>query len=392
MIGLIYSILFCVLFVNINSTNHSCKQFFSNYQNSSQVPLFLIAGVQKAGTTALAAYLSQHPNITLASKKEVHYFDKNSRYSKNISKYYDYFEDCNDNTMILGEATPFYLASKHGCQRIARHFPQAKMIILLREPVSRAYSEYQMKLRRVKEHQSLIQSIQFYAKEVYHCMIKSPINYTRIKKCLPQVIQHHTRYPKLLKAWQKIYLREKSWSKVINQCFQITYPSPIPSSSPLSQRNQSLIPLSSVLLSPSATSATSAIFTSQKSSFFKRSHSSLSLNPSSIQFNASSCWFYYREGHETIGTIEQSMLYEIQQYQQCIANQSKVLSIPLPWVFSSSTPIQDRLQALSQLTEECIVIKGGISKDYYYRSLYILQLFHCYQVRLLCFIILYIFL
>jgi hypothetical protein len=48
---------------------------------------------------------------------------------------------------MLLEATPFYLASRHSCRRISETVPDVKLIVMLREPVARAYSEYHMKKR-----------------------------------------------------------------------------------------------------------------------------------------------------------------------------------------------------------------------------------------------------
>jgi hypothetical protein len=56
---------------------------------------------------------------------------------------------CRDRVILLQyiEATPFYIASRHACRRISETVPEVKIIVLLREPVARAYSEYQMKKR-----------------------------------------------------------------------------------------------------------------------------------------------------------------------------------------------------------------------------------------------------
>jgi hypothetical protein len=88
--------------------------------------------------------------------KEVHHFDRNRAYVKGLDHYLEAFPwieyNPSDTTAaftvpLFGEATPFYLASKYSCQRISVDMPKTKMIVLLREPISRAYSEYQMKLR-----------------------------------------------------------------------------------------------------------------------------------------------------------------------------------------------------------------------------------------------------
>src|SRR6266851_5277975 len=89
------------------------------------MPDFLIIGAQKSGTTSLYYYLVEHPYIGQSSTKEVHYFE--SRYKE---------------TFITGEASPSYLSHPHAPGRAAKLLPQAKLIVLLRNPVGRAYSQY----------------------------------------------------------------------------------------------------------------------------------------------------------------------------------------------------------------------------------------------------------
>ena len=120
------------------------------------LPSLILAGAQKSGTTALAAFLAMHPNISFASKKELHYFDRTDDYKKGIKFYlknfnnwfYENPKEKNDfKQSINAESTPFYIASRYACKRIKDTIPNVRLIILLREPVARAYSEYQMKKR-----------------------------------------------------------------------------------------------------------------------------------------------------------------------------------------------------------------------------------------------------
>ena len=116
------------------------------------LPSFIIAGVQKAGTTALSAMLCTHPNISFSKKKEVHFFDSLKRYNLGISEYLHNFHEWDasgkgGSLPVYGESTPFYVASRDACRRISETIPDVKLVVLLRNPVSRAYSEYQMKKR-----------------------------------------------------------------------------------------------------------------------------------------------------------------------------------------------------------------------------------------------------
>ena len=121
-------------------------------------PDFFIVGVQKGGTTSLYNYLAQHPCVLAASKKEIHYFSDN--YDKGASGYKDYFPTifkqlhtfltCK-NKVITGEATPFYLLHPHAPSRIKREFPKAKIIMMLRNPIDRAYSHYRYHVKLGEE-------------------------------------------------------------------------------------------------------------------------------------------------------------------------------------------------------------------------------------------------
>lgn len=107
---------------------------------------FLVAGVQKGGTTALDSYLRQHPEICMATKKEIHFFDNDKHFQKNENKpnYHLYHEAFQENcvNLLLGESTPIYSYWKPAIQRIYNYNTEMKFIILLRNPVERAYSHW----------------------------------------------------------------------------------------------------------------------------------------------------------------------------------------------------------------------------------------------------------
>ena len=120
-----------------------------------KLPNFLIIGAAKAGTTSLYYYLSQHPQIYMSPRKEPRFFalegeeldfqnpDKSINYSSvtTLSEYCQLFEGVTDE-IAIGEASPLYLYSSKAIERIAHYVPQAKLIVILRNPVDRAYSCY----------------------------------------------------------------------------------------------------------------------------------------------------------------------------------------------------------------------------------------------------------
>ncbi|MBE9040822.1 sulfotransferase domain-containing protein [Oscillatoriales cyanobacterium LEGE 11467] len=104
------------------------------------MPDFLIIGAQKCGTTSLYCYLAQHPQIITVPHKEVHFFDLN--YDRGLDWYGAHFPPSGLPGAIAGEASPYYLFHPQVPARVYQHFPQIKLIVLLRNPVDRALSQY----------------------------------------------------------------------------------------------------------------------------------------------------------------------------------------------------------------------------------------------------------
>jgi Sulfotransferase domain len=113
------------------------------------LPDFLVIGTQRGGTTSLYHYLEELPCIAPATIKEVHFFDR--RFNKSLAWYRGHFptwiesqyeKRFHKRAFVTGEATPFYLFHPHAPLRIARTLPHVKFIVLLRNPVDRAYSHY----------------------------------------------------------------------------------------------------------------------------------------------------------------------------------------------------------------------------------------------------------
>ena len=113
------------------------------------LPAFVIIGAQKAGTTSLHQYLLRSPYVLRALRKEIHYFDRN--YARGEPWYRAHFPtrpaaalaSRPGTVAITGEATPYYLFHPDVPDLMARDLPQARIIVLLRDPVARAYSHYQ---------------------------------------------------------------------------------------------------------------------------------------------------------------------------------------------------------------------------------------------------------
>lgn len=121
--------------------------------NKSRID-FIVIGTQKAGTTALYHYLTKHPQIAMSSKKELHYFcqDDGSVGAHTYEKYHEYF--VMDNNKTEGEITPDYIGHIHCPKRIYEYNPNIKLILILRNPIDRAYSHWNMARNFFKEKHS----------------------------------------------------------------------------------------------------------------------------------------------------------------------------------------------------------------------------------------------
>jgi Sulfotransferase domain len=119
------------------------------------LPDFLILGAQKAGTTALYAYLRWHPDITGPSFKEVSFFDRH--YAQGERWYRAHLPL--RRRALVGEASPSYLFHPQAPERVARMLPEARLIALLRNPAERAFSHYQHEVALGREPLSFEEAI-----------------------------------------------------------------------------------------------------------------------------------------------------------------------------------------------------------------------------------------
>ncbi len=122
-----------------------------------RLPDFIVAGAQKCGTTSLWAYLSEHPNVIPPMTKEMSFFDIN--FHRGLNWYRAHFPLQHTATTpgqstvsLTGESTAYYMFHPLAAQRIADTTPNVKIVLLLRNPIDRAFSHYQLKVRRRQEN------------------------------------------------------------------------------------------------------------------------------------------------------------------------------------------------------------------------------------------------
>jgi sulfotransferase family protein len=119
---------------------------------------FLIVGAQKCGTTALAHYLRQHPDIYMAGtpgdgQRSLHYFDREQHFQSDQPDYAEYHRQfhLHSSEPVVGECTPAYIYWTPAVTRIWQYNPRIKLVSILRNPVARAFSNWNMERQRGNE-------------------------------------------------------------------------------------------------------------------------------------------------------------------------------------------------------------------------------------------------
>ena len=116
---------------------------------------FFIVGAPKAGTTSLYHYLNEHPQVEMSSQKEPDYFSDEAihqqgmYYGKNRVNTLDNYESLfvQKESVVYGEGSVSYLFYDNVAEDIKKYNPNAKIIIMLRNPIERAFSHYLMDYR-----------------------------------------------------------------------------------------------------------------------------------------------------------------------------------------------------------------------------------------------------
>lgn len=114
---------------------------------------FIVAGAQRAGTTALTDMLSQHPDIAMPVEKEPHFFDNDGFFGGRdipIADFHRAFPFRGANK-LYGEATPRIMFAERCLARVKRYNPDIKLICLIRAPVARAFSGWNMNYGKSEE-------------------------------------------------------------------------------------------------------------------------------------------------------------------------------------------------------------------------------------------------
>lgn len=176
-------------------------------EKSNKISLFLI-GAQKAGTTTLFSWLSQNPEIDSPdSLKDFHFFTLEEYYSKGCEWLESLYNQNNKKKRLHGAVN--YIFKEEAAQRIYEYNPDAKLILVLRDPVKRAYSAYKYFKKLEKEKRSFRTAID---DEINGCIktVQEHDDFTYIE---------HGRYAKQILQWLQYFKKEQLLILIYEELF-----------------------------------------------------------------------------------------------------------------------------------------------------------------------------
>jgi hypothetical protein len=203
-----------------------------------RLPDFLGLGVQKGGTTTLQRLLEQHPGAFLPAAKELHYFSLH--FAQGEAWYRAQFAAARSE-QCCGEITPYYVFHPQAPDRVQALLPQARLIVLLRDPVERALSQYFHSRRLGLEGLPLEAALAAESERLQgsHELLRAPVG--RHRSHQEHSYLSRSRYEQQLPRWQArfssnqlLVLRsedlfeqpERVWDRVL--CFLELEPWPLP--------------------------------------------------------------------------------------------------------------------------------------------------------------------
>jgi Sulfotransferase domain len=177
-------------------------------------PDFVIAGFQKCGTTSLYNYLLRHPGVAPATKRSIKYFDHGPNWAKGRLWYRSHFPFAPARSVptgrrLVGESTPSYIVHPRGPQRLQKAAPQTRLIVLLRDPVERAYSAYHHMRRRGRETLTFEEALDREVERV-------GVEHARLASD-PHFVAHHYRLHSYL-GWGRYAEHLQPWLQVLERC------------------------------------------------------------------------------------------------------------------------------------------------------------------------------
>lgn len=178
--------------------------------NLRVLPDFLVIGAMKAGSTTFHQYIINHPDVIPPIIKEVHYFDyyygSTTWYRANFPKKDEMTK--NGISFLTGESTPQYLFNPLAPKRVYDLMPNVKLIVVLRNPIDRAYSHYHHNVKKGNESMTFEDAIfqreeklnheheQFISNNDYDVVFYERYNYLNLGKYAEQLSEWFKFFPK----------------------------------------------------------------------------------------------------------------------------------------------------------------------------------------------------
>lgn len=185
---------------------------------------FIVAGTQKGGTSALDFYLRQHPQIGMGKKKELHFFDKEKYFRKKGVPYRKLHKEIikGPETIVYGESTPVYMYWQNAMKRIKDYNPDIRILIILRNPIERAFSHWNMEIQKGKENEDFLYALE---NEEERCRESLPLphrvySYTDRSRYAVQLENIFSLFPKKQLMIIKFEEFVKHQEDILNHIFQ----------------------------------------------------------------------------------------------------------------------------------------------------------------------------
>ncbi|HUI36433.1 MAG TPA: sulfotransferase domain-containing protein [Gaiellaceae bacterium] len=173
------------------------------------LPDFLVLGAQKAGTTALYEYLRRHPQISGPSWKEVSFFDRH--WARGESWYRGNFPNvARTRGKHVGEASPSYVFHPLAPRRVQEVVPEARLIVLVRNPVDRALSQYNHEVALGREPLPFEEALEAEEERLrgeLERMVGDPRYFSR--EWWSHTYKARGRYAEQLERWLAVFPREQ---------------------------------------------------------------------------------------------------------------------------------------------------------------------------------------
>ena len=196
------------------------------------LPDFLIIGAQKAGTTSLYAYLAAHPDVRPAGRKEVHYFDLGFTAGAELGEgwYRSMFPLSarlaldgrrTGRPVRTGEASPYYLFHPAAPERAAALVPEARLLVLVRDPVERAWSHYRHEVAAGREQLGFAAALDAEPERLAgaDADLRRGIDSAAARSHRTHSYVGRGRYAEQLRAWLEHYPREQLHVMVAEELF-----------------------------------------------------------------------------------------------------------------------------------------------------------------------------